>query len=192
VVLSDIESRPDQLMSVASLLKIGVLEALAKGVTADGLADALESTFQEVRQIAAVAQDRLDAARADLAREREAHARAMEEERAAHHRTRERASERIATKITDIAADNIDGDFDPRGFFVYFLWGNETDRPLYVGKSTNILSRLGTHLTDPVKRWQITRVTLLKCETAQRMDHTESRMIRHYQPPLNKAGIVYA
>lgn len=190
VIAGEIASRPDQLMNVGLILRIAILEALAKGTSPDNLEEALLPTFREIRRIAAVAQDRLDEARTELARQREAHEQAIEHERELHHRTRVRSAERMADRIAGIQTANIDSDFDPRGYFVYFLWGSDDQRPLYVGKSTNVLARLGSHLGDWRKRDQVERVTLLKCASVQQMDSAETRMIHHYQPPLNTVGII--
>ena len=56
--------------------------------------------------------------------------------------------------------------FNPHGYFVFCRWGDDADCPTYVGKSTNLLGRLGSHSID--KRAQIRRVTLLRCKTARR------------------------
>jgi hypothetical protein len=79
--------------------------------------------------------------------------------------------------------------FDPTGFFVYLLWGEDPETPLYVGKSTNILGRLGFHM-NTAKRDPTQRIQLVRCATAQDMDDTEARLIGHYRPPLNVMGIV--
>src|SRR5208283_4700464 len=77
--------------------------------------------------------------------------------------------------------------FDPEGYFVYILWGAD-ERPIYVGQSTNILSRLGSHLGDRTKRRLITKVQLVRCATRHVMDITEDDLIAHYRPQLNIAG----
>jgi hypothetical protein len=85
---------------------------------------------------------------------------------------------------TEIAVE----DFNPHGFFVYLLWSATEDRPLYVGMSTNVLARVGTHVVNPAKRPRITRVTLVKCFSAEDMEQTEGRLIEFYEPELNQLG----
>lgn len=87
----------------------------------------------------------------------------------------------------------------PKGFYVYFLWGDDGERPLYVGKSTNVFSRLGQHASDGTgngrvldlkhkgekeygQETRVTRVTLLKCETREIMDHAEVELIARFRP----------
>jgi hypothetical protein len=68
----------------------------------------------------------------------------------------------------------------------YVLWGEDQERPLYVGKSTNVLARLGTHLADPVKRSQIRRWTIIECaDGPSRLDEAETMLIAHYRPRYN-------
>lgn len=75
--------------------------------------------------------------------------------------------------------------FDPRGFFVYILWGS--DDPIYVGQSTNVIARLGSHMTDPGKRSATERIQLIRCDSRDQMCSTERHLIARYRPPLNIA-----
>lgn len=89
----------------------------------------------------------------------------------------------------------------PRGFYVYCLWGDDAERPLYVGKSANIFSRLAQHATNAKgdgythgydsggvrRKTQVTRVTLLKCETREAMDRLEVELISRFRPDHNHA-----
>jgi hypothetical protein len=84
---------------------------------------------------------------------------------------------------------DLEAGFDPRGCFVYLLWGADDTTPLYVGQSSNVLARLGTHLADTMKRAVIERVTMVRCKSRKHMDRTELRLIRHYRPPWNIAGV---
>ena len=88
----------------------------------------------------------------------------------------------------EIVSSAIDDSFDPTGCFVYILWGDDPDTPVYVGKSTNILSRIGNHMGNRGKRDLTGRIQLLRCRDTAAMDETESRLIRHYRPKLNIAG----
>ena len=79
--------------------------------------------------------------------------------------------------------------FHPRayeGYFVYILWGEDPETPVYVGQSTNILSRISTHLGDKQKRKLTRRIQLLRCRTVDEMDEQEDLLILHYRPLLNK------
>lgn len=74
--------------------------------------------------------------------------------------------------------------FEPNGFFVYYLWGDDPHQPLYIGKSANVLARLGKHMNAPYAR-QVRRVTVLRCNSAEQMDETEARLIAERRPLLN-------
>jgi hypothetical protein len=103
-----------------------------------------------------------------------------------------KAEDISAEAIADLIAGKPDDGFDPLGCFVYLLWQDKDDRvPIYVRKSTNILSRLGTHLSDPTRRRRVAWVTLIRCRDGRQMDRTEERLIRKYRPELNIAGIPY-
>jgi hypothetical protein len=97
-------------------------------------------------------------------------------------------SRRIDATLANAVHVRLDEDFNPRGFFVYILWGDSEDLPLYVGQSAHILKRLGQHMQD--KEHLVKRVTVLRCPSRSKMDGMEARLISHYQPPMNKAGII--
>jgi predicted GIY-YIG superfamily endonuclease len=101
----------------------------------------------------------------------------------------ERADRRIAHHIDNChraeLVENVG--FDPHGFFVYVLW-DHNGSPLYVGQSTNVLSRLGTHMAG-TKRRSTARVTLTKHRTRSHMDKAEMALIREYRPRLNIVGM---
>lgn len=103
---------------------------------------------------------------------------------------RDAAEIRITTALAGQQAEALgDGDaFNPHGFFVYCLWGRDPDRPLYVGLSSNVLSRLGSHLGDGYRRKRITAVTLTRFATHKKMVEAEVRLIAHYLPPWNTRG----
>ena len=81
-----------------------------------------------------------------------------------------------------------DGDgIDPSGYYVYLLWAVPEDaKPLYVGSSGNILSRLGSHLGSTAKRSQVGWVTLIRCTSEKAMLRREGELIRKYRPEWNK------
>ena len=82
-----------------------------------------------------------------------------------------------------------DGGFDPRGFFVYFLWGSDSARPLYVGKSKNLLTRLGQHMGNPLRAPYVERVTFIKYDSAHEMDDAERVYISGCNPLWNVVGV---
>lgn len=100
-----------------------------------------------------------------------------------------RADERMERELAKLHRVDIDNGFDPRGCYVYVLWGSSDVTPLYVGRSTNVLARLGDHLGDSTKRSEIERVRLVRCKNAKTMAETELRMIAQFQPPWNKVGL---
>ena len=114
---------------------------------------------------------------------------AMDEER-------RQLAERLTRSIEDskceaaaeIVTAAIDDSFDPTGCFVYILWGDDPDTPVYVGSSGNVLNRTGSHMGDRRKRDQVRRIQFLRCQDAETMVETELRLIRHYRPTLNIAG----
>lgn len=107
----------------------------------------------------------------------------------ARERSIERAERRylnlVASSHTSALAESI----EPSGFYVYCLWGDDPDRPIYVGRSSNVLSRLGSHLSSRLRRRMVRRVTLTKLNTYRQMCDHEARLIRHYQPALNVVGV---
>lgn len=75
------------------------------------------------------------------------------------------------------------------GFYVYALWGDDPTRPLYIGKSRNLLGRVGTHLSNPNRAEHIRRVTVVRCSSQESMDRRELREIRTRKPTWNIAGL---
>ena len=71
------------------------------------------------------------------------------------------------------------------GFFVYILWGHAG--PLYVGQSTNLLARLGSHMSDSGKRSETARIQLIRCADVAEMSSLERELIELYRPRLNKS-----
>lgn len=112
----------------------------------------------------------------------------------------ERIAERHEWELDDARRDGIrgfasaafcDGDvFDPNGHFVYLLWGNNPNTPLYVGRSTNVFSRVGTHMDNPRRRRSIQGVQFIRCRNADTMVNLEWTLILKFQPPWNIQGIV--
>lgn len=78
----------------------------------------------------------------------------------------------------------------PHGFFVYLLCG-EDGQVMYVGQSTNILSRLGSHMGARWKREGTVEVKLIRCSNNEQMMRLETLLIRQHAPPWNTAGVDY-
>lgn len=103
---------------------------------------------------------------------------------------REKRIQQVRQRAVDeVIESGLEANFDPHGFFVYLLWGDATDAPIYVGQSTNVLSRLGTHLGNRDKRRLTRRVQLLRCTNKNVMDRTEGFLIRKFQPIFNIQGV---
>lgn len=171
-------------LGVLALVKIALLEAAARGEVVDpeGVFHAIEDELQA--QTAAL--------EADLDRKtfvHVAHLRSI----AANVERRESADDKAQAvmnrSLAQLADRQIDSSFDPRGWFVYTLWGADDIRPLYVGMSGNVLSRLGDHMRNPDRRYKVERVTLISCKSEARARSVESRLIARHQPPLNTVGV---
>lgn len=162
------------LADLPHLMKIAWLEALADPDRADQIIADAVAAAKRVTQVASM----------HLKGSVE---RASRRESAATKAT-ERAARTIAVALEGLV---IQGDdyLNPHGFYVYLLWEAEGEVPIYVGKSTNILSRLGQHMTTHDRRHRTKRITVIRCKTDRQMDQTERRLIRHYRPELNIAGI---
>jgi predicted GIY-YIG superfamily endonuclease len=104
-------------------------------------------------------------------------------------RAAERDEKMRKTMLEHIVATGIQERFNPHGNFVYLLWPRIGNVPLYVGRSMNVLSRLGNHMGDQRKRTSTEEVQLLRCKTQAEMVRTELALIRKYNPPLNIAGV---
>lgn len=79
--------------------------------------------------------------------------------------------------------------FDPRGWFVYSLWDEEQEC-IYVGMSSNVLARLGTHLQSQDRRHLVAQVRLLRCSNSAEARKVEASLIAEYQPTLNIHGVL--
>lgn len=104
-------------------------------------------------------------------------------------RAADRATRERGLGVADAHAEPLAA-FDPHGCFTYCLWGDDPQRPLYVGQSTNILARLGSHLGDGLKRPHIQRVTVTRHDGPEAMCRAEAGLIALHQPPWNRAGIL--
>lgn len=159
--------------------KIAIYEAAGRGDDPDALAARLDEVARAVKT------------HADLLRwhYREVWDRLIARERAAERRTQLEAERERRTLARAVSLNIDEHAFDPRGFFVYLLWGSDSDVPLYVGQSRNLLSRLGQHMSNPDRKHLVQRVQVMRCKNERDMCRTENRLITLYQPPLNVVGI---
>lgn len=67
---------------------------------------------------------------------------------------------------------------------IYFLFLD--DELVYIGKSVNVISRIGGHLSDPLKTF--THFTFVPVPL-ERLAKEELRLIRRFRPRLNRSGI---
>lgn len=94
-----------------------------------------------------------------------------------------------AEDVADLQNDNLTPDYklDPRGDFVYIL-RDGIGEPIYVGSSSNLLSRLGAHMDNRVKRSATVMVEIIRCPDRDNMLHTERFLIQKYRPQFNTFG----
>lgn len=81
---------------------------------------------------------------------------------------------------------DFEGGFDPRGCYVYVLW-DQSGEPIYVGQSTNVLSRVGSHMSPGRKGPDVARVSFIRCASKESMCALERHMIFLLNPRLNIA-----
>jgi predicted GIY-YIG superfamily endonuclease len=94
------------------------------------------------------------------------------------------------TRLRHTVSSRIGDAFDPHGYYVYLLWGDDDETPLYIGQSRNVLGRLGSHMTNNDRRNLVKSVQLIKCSGKRTMDRTEAALIREYKPPMNVKGVL--
>lgn len=101
-------------------------------------------------------------------------------------RVHDREAAQLATLVNGITKEGL----DPFGYYVYLLWPDkDAAKPVYVGQSRNLFSRLGSHMTDPAKRYKVYWVTIVRCKDEDSMNRVEEDLIRHHCPPLNTQGV---
>lgn len=73
-----------------------------------------------------------------------------------------------------------------RGHYVYVAWGSDESRPLYIGKSSNVLARLGQHST--VQPWypDAVRFELHTFESSKAAEDAETEAIYELNPIYNR------
>lgn len=140
--------------------------------------DATDDFCKRVQEIA----DETFATCVELVKEAELRARRAEDFAA---RAQRNAVETLAN-VAHMTHVSIEGTFEaPRGCFVYILWGDDPDVPVYIGESTNVLGRLDTHLRDCDKGPLTRRVQLIQCRTEDAMHALERSLIRQCRPLFN-------
>lgn len=77
-----------------------------------------------------------------------------------------------------------------KGYYVYLLYeDNKLDyEPIYVGQSTNVVSRIGNHATNKLLK-NVVRCRVLVCHSHRQMNVLESALINRYLPSVNIKGI---
>ncbi|MCM3884292.1 hypothetical protein [Frankia sp. R82] len=170
----------DDLRDAHTRIKIAVLGAAARGRVSDpdAVLAAITPELAAVKALAAEAALRVVVETERRERTERARARMVRLDES-----------RVRNAVANLVVTEVDKEFDPRGCFVYLLWGADPDRPLYVGKSTKILARLGQHMGDRQKRHRVQRVTVIRCRDGRQMNRTEEKLIAEYQPTLNILGI---
>jgi hypothetical protein len=162
------------LVDLPHAINIAWHEAMANPERAEQV---LSEAAETVRRIALVASGCLRGAVERATRRENAAARATAQ-----------AETRIAFALDGIASAT-GAYLDPHGFYVYLLRESAGKPPIYVGQSTNILSRLGSHMTAPDRRYRVKHIEVLRCKNRRQMDLTEARLIRHFKPELNTMGV---
>jgi predicted GIY-YIG superfamily endonuclease len=89
------------------------------------------------------------------------------------------------SRLRHTVSSRIGDAFDPHGFYVYLLWGDDDETPLYIGQSRNVLGRLGSHMQNKERRHIVKSIQIIKCSGTATMMRTEAALIREYKPPLN-------
>jgi excinuclease UvrABC nuclease subunit len=82
----------------------------------------------------------------------------------------------LDTKIFEFA--------EPTTPCVYVLWGEDEERPNYVGCSENVFGRIGHHVAMYPAR-AIQRVEIITCVDKEHMCECEADIIKWYRPRWN-------
>lgn len=100
----------------------------------------------------------------------------------------QKAQERITMETLELIGDT---GFSPHGFYVYLLYGAD-GQARYVGQSTNIMSRVGSHMGAKWKREETATIKIIKCASESQMMRLEAILIRQILPAWNLAGLPYS
>lgn len=74
---------------------------------------------------------------------------------------------------------------DVGGYCVYSLWGASTARPFYVGMTSRLFGRLGSHMTNPTVRRRLRYVLVEHVESREAAAALERELIEKYHPLFN-------
>lgn len=170
------EDLPRRIRKLAKLA-----EKTARRCAKTGSAEPAEELIRELYRCSFLAQEQVPAMTARLG----VHERILELAIKQHDYDLDRAR---TDAVCGLVAEAVVDSFDPRGYFVYVLWGSHPEVPVYVGQSTNILARLGSHLGDKAKRTLVERVQLIRCRGQHGMNRLEAELIYKYNPTLNVSG----
>jgi hypothetical protein len=172
-------------VAVRTHLKIALLEAAGQGQ--------LDQDPDQVMALLGPAIDAVEAEVSDLQSQVDAGQQTLDEERSeraaerrALDRLRVRAERDAVAAINAVQPDVLTR---PWGCYVYFL-RDHSDRIMYIGMSTNLMLRLGVHLTTPGRRGLIASISVIECRDEATMRRMEGVAIREHQPPWNVLGIV--
>ena len=80
-------------------------------------------------------------------------------------------------------------DLPASGFYVYIAWGTDKKRPLYVGKSRNLLARMGQHSQSSAWWKYMQRLAVYAYPTEADALNAEAEAIGELQPEYNLAGV---
>ena len=88
------------------------------------------------------------------------------------------------SRLTDEARFRVSS----RGHHVYLLH-DEDDKVVYVGRSSNVLKRIGDHLHVRGRRDVVASVSIIRCMDEDEMKQLEMALIYLHQPELNTRGL---
>ena len=95
------------------------------------------------------------------------------------------ALETLVARLSVEAQERVVETLEPAGHYVYVLL--QGDQVLYVGMSSNVLARLGTHTNDRRFLGRLTRVRLIRCKSRAAAIRVEAQLIRALCPLHNIA-----
>ena len=173
------------LLDAGTALEIAAYEAAARGEIADpdAVINALTGTAD---QLEAAAREHVDALRAQIANQQAAH-KAERDEWQGEKDALIRLQQRTQRDLVAVSGCPQTGPLDdPHGFYVYFLW-DHMQRIVYIGRSANVLRRLGEHVLG--RGLGIYRITTIQCPDAKTMERLEVQAIAEHQPEWNIQGV---
>lgn len=104
------------------------------------------------------------------------------------------SSLRWKSQIHTLDISHIDQIGEYAGCFVYLLWGENRERPLYIGQTKTILWRLAQHsrLGGSLFAPEIRSVTIIRCQEVGEMEALERELIRTMNPMYNRRHVTIA